>query len=266
MSSVRSASSVGPKPSDQVDALWPSASARTSRSTDLIRPEVGALGPAQVHVPLVLPHRREDRRLRCCHESLPITLRSGAPYRPVVDLLIVVATGESDAVDAGELLSRHGAASVESRSWGRGRVIVAGGPFEAEAAASVAALVRAAGWPSDVRPTGGGHLAAWQAHTAPTVVNDRLWVCFPWSEFDRDTRARSSSTSIRCGRSVRALTRARCWYCDGSSTTSPPLTASSTSDAAAACWPSPPRCSARRRGRGGHRSRRRVRNAGERNP
>lgn len=104
----------------------------------------------------------------------------------MVDLLIVVATGEADAGDAGDLLSRHGAASVEHRSWGRGHVIVSGGPFEAEAAAAVAALVRAAGWPADVRPTGGGHLMAWQTHTAPTVVSDRLWVCFPWSEFDRD--------------------------------------------------------------------------------
>jgi ribosomal protein L11 methyltransferase len=105
----------------------------------------------------------------------------------VVDLLIVVATSASDADEAASLLTRHGASSVQRRDWGRGRIVVSGGLFEPEPAAAMAALVREAGWPADVRPAGGGHLAAWQAHTQPTVVNDGLWVCFPWSEFDRET-------------------------------------------------------------------------------
>ncbi|MHB8468017.1 MAG: 50S ribosomal protein L11 methyltransferase [Acidimicrobiales bacterium] len=103
----------------------------------------------------------------------------------MVDLLIVAAAVSSDAEDAAAFLSRQGAASVSQRDWGRGRIIVSGGPFEPVAAAAVAASVRDAGWPADVRPTGGGHLAAWQSHTRPTIVDERLWVCFPWSEFDR---------------------------------------------------------------------------------
>jgi ribosomal protein L11 methyltransferase len=47
-------------------------------------------------------------------------------------------------------------------------------------------VVRAEGWPAVVRPAAGGHLAAWLASTRPLVIGDRLWVCFPWSEFDRD--------------------------------------------------------------------------------
>ncbi len=103
-----------------------------------------------------------------------------------MDLLIVVAAEESDADEAAAFLSRHGAATVTERRWGRGRVVVSGGPFEAEPAAATAALARAAGWPADVRPTRPGHVDTWLAHTAPTVVSDELWVCFPWSEFDRD--------------------------------------------------------------------------------
>ena len=55
-----------------------------------------------------------------------------------------------------------------------------GQPVEA-----VVAGLRAAGWSATDRPEGGGHLAAWLANNAPTVVSDRLCVCFPWSEFDR---------------------------------------------------------------------------------
>ena len=103
-----------------------------------------------------------------------------------MDLLIVVAAEESDAGDAAAFLSGHGATTVTERRWGRGRVVVSGGLFEPEPAAATAALARAAGWPADVRPTRPGHVDAWLAHTAPTVVSDELWVCFPWSEFDRD--------------------------------------------------------------------------------
>ena len=49
----------------------------------------------------------------------------------------------------------------------------------------IVAELRAAGWPATDRPAGGGHLAAWLANNAPTVISDRLCLCFPWSEFDR---------------------------------------------------------------------------------
>lgn len=48
----------------------------------------------------------------------------------------------------------------------------------------VAADLRAHGWPADVRPEDGGHLAAWQAHTS-AVHTGRLTVCLPWFESDR---------------------------------------------------------------------------------
>jgi len=75
---------------------------------------------------------------------------------------------------------------VDLRSVGRGRTLLFGGPFSDREAVDAAIGIRAAGWTADVRPEGGGHLAAWQAHTRPVIVDGRLWVCFPWSEFDRD--------------------------------------------------------------------------------
>jgi ribosomal protein L11 methyltransferase len=37
-----------------------------------------------------------------------------------------------------------------------------------------------------VRPIGGGHLTAWRNYTRPVDIGGRVWVSFPWSEFDRD--------------------------------------------------------------------------------
>lgn len=90
-----------------------------------------------------------------------------------------------EAAAVGQHLRRHGATEVWERAVGGDQVLVYGQPFDVATAVRVAADLRARGWPADVRPVGGGHLAAWQSHTRPVVVADRLWVCFPWSEFDR---------------------------------------------------------------------------------
>jgi ribosomal protein L11 methylase PrmA len=110
-----------------------------------------------------------------------VNLGSDAPY-----LLVVAAAKSDDAPAAATALEASGADEVTVNDVGRGRVLVYGGPFAPVDAAATAARLRGLGWPADVRPSGGGHLAAWHAHTAPTVIDERLWVCLPWSEFDRD--------------------------------------------------------------------------------
>ncbi|MDQ6616229.1 MAG: 50S ribosomal protein L11 methyltransferase [Actinomycetota bacterium] len=101
-------------------------------------------------------------------------------------MLVVVAARATEAASVARQLRVRGATERRHRAVGRGRVLLYGGPFDDGTAVQVAGDLRALGWPSDVRPEGGGHLAAWQAHTRPVVVGGRLWVCFPWSEFDRD--------------------------------------------------------------------------------
>jgi ribosomal protein L11 methyltransferase len=101
-------------------------------------------------------------------------------------VIVVVAGLTSDADAVADELRRQGATEVAARPVGRGRILYYGGPFADTAAVWIGAELRALGWTADVRPEGGGHLAAWHRHTAPTVIAERLWVCFPWSEFDRD--------------------------------------------------------------------------------
>jgi ribosomal protein L11 methyltransferase len=66
-----------------------------------------------------------------------------------------------------------------------GGVLVYARYAEAATASRIVADLRAADWAAVARPVGGGHLAAWQANTRPIVVAGGLWVCFPWTEFDR---------------------------------------------------------------------------------
>ena len=132
--------------------------------------------------------------------------RSGGPARNpagrrhyAAGVLVVVAVGDADASDAIRRLRARGAETVEQRTLGRGRFLVYGGPFDDAAATAVASDLRAEGWPAATRPAGGGHLRAWQAHTEPVVIAERLWVCLPWSECDR-SRAPGGVVEIDPGR------------------------------------------------------------------
>jgi SAM-dependent methyltransferase len=101
-------------------------------------------------------------------------------------VLVVVAARHQEVEVARRHLGGHGAGAIEVRPMGRGRFLLYGCfPGDPSARDAVAAL-RSAGWPATVRPSAGGHLAAWRTCTRPVKVEDRLWVCFPWSEFDRD--------------------------------------------------------------------------------
>jgi ribosomal protein L11 methyltransferase len=100
-------------------------------------------------------------------------------------LAVVVATTPADAVEACTQLGARGAGRLRRRVVGGGRLLVYGELSGADRAAAVVAALRCEGWAADVRPLGGGHLAAWRAHTAAVVVHPKLWVCFPWSETDR---------------------------------------------------------------------------------
>jgi ribosomal protein L11 methyltransferase len=70
-----------------------------------------------------------------------------------------------------------------------GGVLVHARYTSAATAGDVVAQLRAEQWAAVARPNGGGHLAAWQRHTAPVVVAGALWVCFPWTEADRSGAA-----------------------------------------------------------------------------
>ena len=128
--------------------------------------------------------------------------------------------------------------------WGRGRILVSGGPFEPSRRRRSRPDPRRAGGRRTCGPTAAGIWPPGRPTPAPIVVDDRLWVCFPWSEFDRAAARTSSWRSIPGGPSAPAPTRRPCWSCGAGR---PPPTAASRSStwaAAAACWPSPPPCSA----------------------
>ena len=99
-------------------------------------------------------------------------------------VLVAVAVRDADTGAAARALEALGApvGSRQALSPGRSLLLAAPGPAPAE---PVVAALRAAGWRAVARPVGGGHLAAWRAHTAPVVIEGRLCVCFPWAEFDR---------------------------------------------------------------------------------
>jgi ribosomal protein L11 methyltransferase len=100
-------------------------------------------------------------------------------------VLVIVAATSATADAAEAALRLEGATVLRQRTVGPDRMLVTAGPFDDAKAALVVARMRGMGWPASDRPEGGGHLTAWNTHTAPVVVADRLWVCFPWCESDR---------------------------------------------------------------------------------
>jgi ribosomal protein L11 methyltransferase len=109
--------------------------------------------------------------------------RLNGPHGPVA--LVAARAGEVDSVVERLWGEDPRPVSVTDRVVGRRRALVYGlFVDEADAARGVAGL-RAEGRPATLRPPGAGRLLAWEHATRPVVVGDRLWVCFPWSEFDR---------------------------------------------------------------------------------
>jgi ribosomal protein L11 methyltransferase len=98
--------------------------------------------------------------------------------------LVVLGAPDHEAAGAAGELWRRGPTAVEAEPVGRDRTILTA-TFADDAAAADAARGLRAGWAATVRPAGGGHLQAWLAYTRPVEAGERLWVCFPWSEFDR---------------------------------------------------------------------------------
>jgi ribosomal protein L11 methyltransferase len=99
-------------------------------------------------------------------------------------VLVAVAVRDTDTAAAERAVAALGATVRTRRALSPGRSLLLAAPGRTPAEPVVAAL-RAAGWRAVGRPEGGGHLAAWGAHTAPVVIEGRLCVCFPWAEFDR---------------------------------------------------------------------------------
>jgi ribosomal protein L11 methyltransferase len=102
------------------------------------------------------------------------------------------------AGDAPVLRRRLGAGppepiAVEIRAVGRNRMHLAAAYAAEPEAASVVTALRAEGYRAMLRPPAGGRLAAWTSATRPVAVSERLWVAFPWSEFDRDAAPASAA-------------------------------------------------------------------------
>jgi ribosomal protein L11 methyltransferase len=100
--------------------------------------------------------------------------------------LVVVAARSGETQRAVEAVLRLGGTDIEQHPMGRDRVLVYGGFPDAVSARAAVIALRADGWPAVERPVAGGHLTAWRNYTRPTEVRGRVWVGFPWSEFDRD--------------------------------------------------------------------------------
>jgi ribosomal protein L11 methylase PrmA len=98
--------------------------------------------------------------------------------------VVVAATGDDTRSAAGELRAR-GATTVEQRPVARDRALLYARFADDSSADRAVAELRSRGRAAVVRPLGGGRLAAWHANTRPVVVENRLCVCFPWTEFDR---------------------------------------------------------------------------------
>jgi ribosomal protein L11 methyltransferase len=98
---------------------------------------------------------------------------------------VVLPADEGDIEAASAVLMNRGALVVDRRPIASGRVLLYARFVEEGEAERVVASLRSEGWSAAARPDGGGHLAAWETHTRPVRISEHLWVCFPWSEFDR---------------------------------------------------------------------------------
>jgi ribosomal protein L11 methyltransferase len=98
---------------------------------------------------------------------------------------VVLPADEDDAEAACALLVGKGAPVVDRRPIAPGRVLLYARFVDEGQAERVVTSLRSEGWSAAARPESGGHLATWQSHTGPVRISERLWVCFPWSEFDR---------------------------------------------------------------------------------
>lgn len=89
--------------------------------------------------------------------------------------------------DVRDRLDRLGAVHVDERGAGASYPLVVAWFAEEATALEAVAVLRAAGSSAVFRPSGGGHLAAWRRQTEAVRIGDRLCICFPWSELDRES-------------------------------------------------------------------------------
>jgi ribosomal protein L11 methyltransferase len=100
-------------------------------------------------------------------------------------VIVVVATTEEELSGARARLGELGATATEVVAPSDARRLLLT-PIEDESdAARLVASLRAQGQLAVLRPAGGPQLGAWMRHTRPIVIEDRLTLCFAWSEHDR---------------------------------------------------------------------------------
>jgi ribosomal protein L11 methylase PrmA len=101
-------------------------------------------------------------------------------------VLVAVRAGEVESVVEQLRGAEPGPLGLDVGPVARGRALVSAS-FAAEShAAALVAGLRAGGRRATLRPPGAGRLAAWDHATQPVVVGSRLWVGFPWSQFERE--------------------------------------------------------------------------------
>jgi ribosomal protein L11 methyltransferase len=100
-------------------------------------------------------------------------------------VIVVLATTEDRLSAARGGLDDLGVIAGEVVSPSDNRRLLLGPVADELEAARVVARLRGEGQSAVVRPAAGPQLEAWIRHTAPIVIDDRLTVCFVWSEHDR---------------------------------------------------------------------------------
>jgi ribosomal protein L11 methyltransferase len=99
--------------------------------------------------------------------------------------VIVVATTDEGVADVRARLAALGVVSVDVVASSGARRLVLAAVDDEQEAERFAAVLRTEGRLAVARPDGGARLEAWMRHTAPITFDERLSVCFAWSEHDR---------------------------------------------------------------------------------
>jgi ribosomal protein L11 methyltransferase len=100
-------------------------------------------------------------------------------------VIVVIAAREDDVADIHARLGELGEYAVSAKSVGEGRWVVLAAADDTGEAERLAVTLRAEGRLAVVRPHAGPRLEAWMRDTRPIRFEQRLSVCFAWSEHDR---------------------------------------------------------------------------------
>jgi ribosomal protein L11 methyltransferase len=101
-------------------------------------------------------------------------------------VIVVVATNEEDVAGVRARLAELDVDVVEVRVPSDARRLVLGAVADEDEAERLANVLRAEGLAAVTRPDDGPRLEAWTHHTRPITFDERLSVCFAFSEHQRE--------------------------------------------------------------------------------